>query len=125
MKLYDYQPGNGSRYDIFVVRVDADGMASHLCISPGGFLIGMLNFRNRCYAFQPSSFRPDDYLAVEYVMEHFDFKYIGDAEAMTQFIGYISGRKVLSPWPRCEKCGMPRHPKSMKLCASCVSVKEA
>lgn len=121
MKIYDYSPGNGTRYTVVAVQVNDPPQADQLNISPGGWFIGMPNIRDaKCYAFQPSGF-----LDVGYVESHIfrddDGKDRADAEAVTQLLGQIMQRSIRNPWKKCKSCGLPIHPDQNKvgLCAGC------
>lgn len=115
MKFYDYSPGNGTRYRVFALKIEDPDIASQLNISPGGWLIGMLNFGYKCYAFQPHNF-----LDMWYVGERFGLD-DADAEPMTQLLGQIMQRPVRNPWKQCQSCGLPIHPnqEGVGLCVGC------
>jgi hypothetical protein len=120
MKFIVYQPGNGTRYDVFMEKIEDPNMAYEMNISPGGWFVGLLNIRNaRCYAFQS-----DGYLDVGYVESHL-FKGKGedweDAKAITQLLGQVMQRKIKDPWKQCKSCGLPIHPgqNEIGLCVGC------
>lgn len=116
MKLYIYQPGNGTRYEFYVEQINDPSVANALYISPGGWFVAWVN--RGCRAFQPTG-----WLVTEYVMKHFKVNE-ADGEAITQFLGHIMDRKVTNPWPKCDGCGSPIDPanpynKQLGKCVTC------
>lgn len=115
-KVYNYQPGNGTRYIVFALQIEDKETATALGIDSGGWLIGWID--KRFYAFQPTG-----KLSIHYVAEKFDIPLGSDSEAIMMLISHITGRKAddteCELWSTCEQCGLPCCGKDRSICVSC------
>lgn len=116
MILYNWQPGNGTRYLVGIHQVNAEE-ARLVAVSPGGWIVFFPDGLFKSYAFQPGGSLDNGYVASK-----LDISLGGDLVAIMQLLSHIMGRPIRDkPWPKCIKCGLPIHPdlKRRPMCFTC------
>lgn len=89
-KVYEYQPGNGSRYVISFTKIPAAACEKLGCRG-GSWLVALPDGAGQGHC---AIFAQDGYLSPSYVQEKLHLSSEDDALVLTEFIGRILGRRT-------------------------------